>query len=174
MRKRADPRERRPRRPEPPTSPAWEIAAKLFAGLVPQELKQAAAGVLASLIRGRKGGPGVDEFGMDPSFMEWLRPFFEFLYYAYFRVEAQGVENVPPKGPAILVANHSGALPYDGVMINLAVFNEHARRRNVRFLVEDFVFATPLLRDFISRAGGVRACHENATKLIERGELIVV
>ena len=174
MRKRADPRKRDTARPEPQPSPAWEIAARLLSGIAPPELKRVAAGALASLIRGRKSGPGFDEFGMDPAFMEWLRPFFEFLYYAYFRVEAEGVKNLPAEGPAILVANHSGALPYDGVMINLAVFNEHAKHRNVRFLVEDFVFATPLLRDFISRAGGVRACHENATKLIDRGELIVV
>lgn len=115
-----------------------------------------------------------DEFGMDPHFIEKLRPFFQFLYYIYFRVNAVGVENIPAKGPAILVANHSGALPYDGVMMHLAVHNDHIKGRTVRFLVEDFVFNLPLVGEFISRAGGVRACHENATSLLNRNELVAV
>lgn len=152
----------------------WDFVCSFIFDLLPAEAKRAAAEALASFIR-RSPGPGRgDEFGMDPAFMEFLRPFFEFLYYVYFRVDARGVDNIPAKGPAILVANHSGALPYDGVMIHLAAFNEHPRKRNVRFLVEDFVFATPLLGELVARTGGVRACHENATRLIERGELIVV
>lgn len=130
--------------------------------------------VISSLL-GRTVPPaGADAFGMDPAFMACLRPFFEFLYSVYFRVEARGVDRVPAAGPAILVANHAGALPYDGVMIHLAVFNEHPWKRTVRFLVEDFVFQTPLLGGFVRKAGGVRACHENATALIRKGELIVV
>lgn len=119
-------------------------------------------------------GKPADEFGLDLSMIEILRPFFQFLYYIYFRVEARGAQHVPAKGPAILVANHSGAFPYDGVMTHLAVYNEHPKGRIVRYLVDDYVFEVPLLRSFIMRAGGVRACHENATRLLDRGELIVV
>lgn len=115
-----------------------------------------------------------DMFGMDPVFIETLRPIFQFLYHIYFRVEVRGIDGIPSKGPAIIVANHSGALPYDGVMIHLAVFNEHPSGRIVRFLVEDFVFNTPLLGSFVAKCGGVRACHENATTLLGQGSLVVV
>lgn len=111
---------------------------------------------------------------MDEKFIEALRPLFQFLYHIYFRVDAIGVENVPQHKPAILVANHSGGLPYDGVMIHLAVYNNHISGRNVRFLVEDFIFNIPLLSEFITRAGGVRACHANATDLLRSGNLIAV
>src|SRR3989442_15152 len=56
----------------------------------------------------------VDEFGYDPKFTEAIRPLFEFLYTVWWRVEATGIENVPAQGPALIVANHSGVLPYDG------------------------------------------------------------
>lgn len=167
-------------RPEPAPAPFIDLALRFADEHLPPEAKRAIAAGLMALIR--RGGPsayttpgkGADPFGMDPALLEWLRPFFEFLYHVYFRVDARDVANVPAKGPAILVANHAGALPYDGVMAHLAVYNEHARHRTVRFLVEDFVFSVPLLGDFIQRCGGVRACHENATALLDRGELIVV
>src|SRR5439155_11525423 len=67
----------------------------------------------------------VDEFGYDPKFAARLLPFFELLYTVWWRVEATGIENVPRTGPALIVANHSGVLPWDGVMINLAVRHQH-------------------------------------------------
>jgi 1-acyl-sn-glycerol-3-phosphate acyltransferase len=102
------------------------------------------------------------------------RPLFQFLYYNYFRVDAKGVANIPAKGPAIIVANHSGTLPYDGTMTHLAVYNELKSKRLVRFLVDDFVFQIPCLRGFIERTGGVRASFANAEKLLRDGNLVVI
>lgn len=119
-------------------------------------------------------GYGADEFGQDPTLVEFLRPFFQFLYYNYFRVEGVGVSHVPSKGPAILVANHAGALPYDGAMVHLAVYNNHPKKRGVRFLVDDFAYDLPLLGTLINRIGGVRASQENAQQLIDAGHLIAV
>jgi 1-acyl-sn-glycerol-3-phosphate acyltransferase len=119
-------------------------------------------------------GFGADEFGLDPTLVEFLRPFFQFLYYNYFRVDQAGVGHVPAKGPAILVANHAGALPYDGAMVHLAVYNNHAKKRAVRFLVDNFAYDLPLLGTFINRIGGVRASQENAQQLIEAGHIIAV
>ena len=116
----------------------------------------------------------LDEFGMDAAFIETLRPLFQFLYYNYFRVETKGVTNVPTKKPVILVANHAGTLPYDGTMVHLAVYNERPAKRGVRFLVDNFVFNIPLLSTFISRTGGVRASQENASRLLEMGEHVLV
>ena len=73
-----------------------------------------------------------------------VRPFFEFLYTVWWRVEAAGVENVPGEGPALIVANHSGVLPYDGMMINLAVRHEHPARRECRMLALDMFALLPV------------------------------
>ena len=116
----------------------------------------------------------VDEFGLDPNLVWYLRPLFEFLYYHYFRVDADGIPNIPRDRPAIICSNHAGSLPYDGVMINLAVYNEHPKKRPVRFLVHDFAFGLPFLGSFIQRAGGVRASPENAQKLLAHNQLILV
>lgn len=116
----------------------------------------------------------VDEFGMDPSFVELVRPIFEFLYEDYWRVEVQGIQNIPKKGRCLLVANHSGMLPYDGAMITVACLKKHPARRSVRFLIEDFVYHFPFLGTFMHRIGAVRACPENATWLLKKEELVLV
>jgi 1-acyl-sn-glycerol-3-phosphate acyltransferase len=116
----------------------------------------------------------VDEFGYDPVYEQRVLPFFDFLYEKYFRVEAHGVERVPSEGRCLLVANHSGTLPFDGMMLRLAVRREHPQHRDVRWLAEDLIFHFPFLGSFTNRIGAVRACPENAERLLDHGALVAV
>lgn len=116
----------------------------------------------------------VDEFGLDPAMIKLVEPLMQFLYHHYFRVDVEGAANMAIGGPALLVANHSGSIAYDGAITNIAVMNNHPQRRYARYLVDDFVYNLPFIGTFIQRTGGVRACHENATKLIEHGHMIMV
>lgn len=116
----------------------------------------------------------VDPFGMDVHLVEKIKPLFDFLYYKYWRITTTGVDHIPDKGKALIVANHSGTVPYDGAMIKTSVLNEHAKRKDARFLVEDFVYHMPILGTFMYRIGGVRACPENAKRLLDEGHLVVV
>jgi 1-acyl-sn-glycerol-3-phosphate acyltransferase len=116
----------------------------------------------------------VDDFGRDPratARWEWL---FEFLYTRWFRVHATGLENIPARGRALLVANHAGTLPYDSAMVMHAVRRDHPARRDVRPLVEDTVFHLPWLGPIMNRIGGVRADPANAERLLEKDELVAV
>ena len=115
-----------------------------------------------------------DEYGYDPRFAETVRPFFEFLYAIWWRVEAAGVENVPAAGPGLIVANHSGVLPYDGAMIKLAVRNEHPARRECRLLALDMFALLPFLAPLLAKSGEVRASQENGERLLRQGHLVGV
>ena len=116
----------------------------------------------------------VDEFGRDAKFTETIRPLLEFLYTVWWRVEPAGVENVPAEGPALVVANHSGVLPWDGMMISLALRHEHPARRECRMLVLDMFALLPFLAPALARTGAVRACPENGERLLRAGELVGV
>jgi 1-acyl-sn-glycerol-3-phosphate acyltransferase len=116
----------------------------------------------------------VDDFGYDPTYDARVRPLFEFLYTKYFRVECRGVGNVPSHGRCMLVANHSGTIPFDGPMLRTAVKREHEQKRDVRWLTEDFVFHFPFLGSFETRIGAVRACQENAERLLRQETLLAV
>jgi 1-acyl-sn-glycerol-3-phosphate acyltransferase len=116
----------------------------------------------------------VDEFGYDPKFTDTVLPFFEFLYTVWWRVEATGIENVPRTGPALIVANHSGVLPWDGIMISVAVRHEHPARRACRMLALDMFALLPFLAPLLAQSGAVRANPENAERLLRKGELVGV
>jgi 1-acyl-sn-glycerol-3-phosphate acyltransferase len=116
-----------------------------------------------------------DEFGFDPAFTERMaQPLAEWLYRTYWRIESEGVENVPAKGRALLVSNHAGVVPYDGAMIREAIWLEHSRPRHARMLVVDWAFRMPFLSAFLLRTGNVLAHPDNARRLLERDELVGV
>jgi 1-acyl-sn-glycerol-3-phosphate acyltransferase len=116
----------------------------------------------------------VDDFGFDRRFTERIVPVAEWLYRKYWRVETEGVTNVPSRGPALLVANHSGVIPYDGAMIRTAIWLEHPQPRHARMLVVNWAFAPPLTSTFLLRTGNVLAHPDNARELLLRGELVGV
>ena len=110
-----------------------------------------------------------DAYGADARFAETLEPFFEFLYAVWWRVEATGTEHVPARGPGLVVANHSGVLPYDGLMVQLAIRHEHPARRLCRMLALDMFALLPVLAPMLTKSGSVRASPENAERLLREG-----
>jgi 1-acyl-sn-glycerol-3-phosphate acyltransferase len=115
-----------------------------------------------------------DTWGLDREFVNAVRPFFAFLYKVYWRVETAGLENVPSEGRALLVANHSGQLPWDGTMLTLAVLSEHPAQRLARVLYSGMFPGVPFISSWLVRMGGTLAAVENCTRLLEQDELVVV
>jgi 1-acyl-sn-glycerol-3-phosphate acyltransferase len=113
-------------------------------------------------------------YGADARFAERLSPFLEFLYAMWWRVEATGTEHVPARGAGLVVANHSGVLPYDGLMVQLAIKHQHPARRLCRMLALDMFALLPMLAPLLSKSGSVRASPENAERLLRDGELLGV
>jgi 1-acyl-sn-glycerol-3-phosphate acyltransferase len=126
----------------------------------------------AEAIRGEGGT--VDEFGFDPEYTESFLPVFRWIYHRYWRVETTGVEHVPEQGRALLVSNHAGVLPWDGVMIKTALFEEQALPRHARALVASLFFEMPGLNWFLPRTGQLMGRPDDAHRLLEREELVLV
>jgi 1-acyl-sn-glycerol-3-phosphate acyltransferase len=115
-----------------------------------------------------------DEWGVDWEFLDAVRPFFTFLYRVYWRVETSGVDNIPIDGRALLVANHSGQVPWDGTMVATAVMTEHPAQRLVRTLYADWTPKVPFVSSWLVRLGQTLATEENGTRLLEQDELVAV
>ncbi len=131
------------------------------------------AHLLAFLRRRVTGDYEVDEYGLDPEITEKLllamvRP----LATKWFRVEVRGVENIPTDGGALVVANHSGTVPIDGLITLFAV--HETTGRNLRPLGADLVFRLPFVGELARKGGATLACNEDATRMLSKGELAAV
>ncbi|WTW95662.1 acyltransferase family protein [Streptomycetaceae bacterium NBC_01309] len=150
-------------------------ARGLADGLAGPGWEDKAADRLAFVRRRITGDYEVDEFGFDEELtdalvMSLLRP----LYEKYFRVEVRGMENIPDKGGALIVANHSGTLPLDALMTQVAVHDHHPESRNLRLLAADLVFQLPLVGQVARKSGHTLAHPADAERLLSHGELVGV
>jgi 1-acyl-sn-glycerol-3-phosphate acyltransferase len=131
---------------------------------------------VAEFVRKRMSGDyTVDEFGFDPHLNNAIfLPLLRVLFKSWFRVEVSGIENLPDTGAALVVANHAGVLPYDGLMASVAVHDEHPANRDLRLLAADMVFDLPGLGQAARKAGHTMACTSDAHRLLAAGELTAV
>lgn len=148
-------------------------AAGTSIGLEGDDLEERVAQTLAFVRRRLTGDYAVDDFGFDPEFTEqvWL-PALRLLSKYWFRVEVRGVENLPREGGALLVANHSGTVPMDGLVLQVVVYDQIAR--HLRTLGADLVFRSPLVGELARKAGSTLAANPDAERLLSQGELTAV
>lgn len=131
------------------------------------------AGLLAFLRRRITGEYEVDEFGFDAEITDRflltaLRPLAE----KWFRIDVHGIENIPSVGGALVVSNHSGTVPVDGLMTGLVV-HDHANRY-LRMLGADLVFTLPFVGELARKGGATLASNEDAERMLRRGDLVGV
>jgi 1-acyl-sn-glycerol-3-phosphate acyltransferase len=117
-------------------------------------------------------GHGYDVFGFDPAARRWAIDHASWLAERYFRVRSSGAEQIPRTGPAILVANHGGALPIDAALVCIDV--DRASGRVVRPIADRFIPSLPIISTWFARIGAVVGTHANVARLLERGELIAI
>ncbi len=143
-----------------------------FRDLASERKSRGRMGQLRQSLRSR--GHEVDDFGYDPIYWQEIQPRIRYLYDTYWRVETSGMDNIPESGRALIVANHSGVLPWDAIILREAVQIEHPHQRDLRPLIEDFAYAIPYLSAFLRRIGIARADRRNAERLLAEEKLVAV
>jgi 1-acyl-sn-glycerol-3-phosphate acyltransferase len=131
------------------------------------------AELMAFVRRRLEGDYEVDDYGFDRElterfFMAALRPIAE----KWFRLEVRGLENIPAEGGALVVSNHSGTVPLDGLMTMLTV-HDHTGRF-LRPLGADLVFRLPVVSSLARKGGATLACTEDAERMLSGGDLVGV
>ena len=119
-------------------------------------------------------GHGTDRFGMKRQHLGAAYAVAWWLHENYFKVRSKGHEHVPAQGAGVVVSNHSGVLPYDGVMITCDVFRRSQPTRLVRYMVDFFVYDLPFLGVLFRSFGQIPGTRANFDGLIEAGELVGV
>ena len=117
---------------------------------------------------------GVDPFGLDHNMVKKLAPFAMWLYEKYFRCEVFGAKNVPGNGRLLVISNHSGQIPMDGMMVNTAFILEPKQPRLLRGMAEKWAADLPFINNIFSRSGQVVGIPSTCKKLLELEEAVVV
>jgi 1-acyl-sn-glycerol-3-phosphate acyltransferase len=111
----------------------------------------------------------------DPELVSLVVDLFRMLGAYYFRLRVEGIDNVPARGPVLLVGNHSGGLlPSEGFFTGLAIHDRFGPARAMYGLVHDFIFDDPTLRRYAGRLGMLRAGHDSAHHAFAAGACVVV
>ncbi len=116
-----------------------------------------------------------DVHARDPELISALLDLWRGLGRYYYRFHAEGVENLPARGPVLLVGNHNGGfLPSEGFFTALAIHDHFGADRAMYALAHDFLFEDPTLRRYAGRLGMLRAGHESAHHAFASGGCVLV
>jgi len=142
---------------------------------IQDEFDAKVASGLAFIRRRLTGEYEVDDFGFDPDVTDHLvHPLLRLLYQNWFRTEVFDAYNIPASGPALVVANHSGTIALDALMLGLAIHDETPEHRYLRLLGADLVFRVPFVSELARKSGATLACNPDVDRLLHQGNLVGV
>jgi 1-acyl-sn-glycerol-3-phosphate acyltransferase len=126
---------------------------------------------------GRGAAPGPDYWGRPEPLYPLVLPVIDILVRAVFRLEVHGADNLPRRGPVLLVANHVSYLD-PCVLATVA----HRAGRRIRFLALSDLFSKPglgrLLRAGrmipVHRGHGAEPMLRDARAALTAGEAVLV
>ena len=145
------------------------LASFIKSRLVPEELEQQ-----VNRIRKPIGSLGYDPWGYNNEAVKYGLALTRHLYQKYFRVRARGVENIPSQGPVLIIANHSGQLPIDGLLIGYALASREKEPRMPRAMIERFFPTVPWLGNLLNEVGAVLGDPVNCAKMLANNEAVIV
>ncbi len=119
-------------------------------------------------------GHGYDDFGLCRDGIVAGMAITEFAYRRWFRVQAHGRDHVPTEGPTLIAANHSGALPIDGMMVWADLARKSPGMRVPRVIVDHFVGGLPVVAEIFIKGGAIGGARGNLHELLSRGEMVIV
>ncbi len=90
----------------------------------------------------------------------------------YFRLEIEGLENIPKKGPVLMAPNHSGFSGFDALIIAHILHQE--KKRVPRVLSHHLWFLSSTTSVPAKKLGFTEATYENGLRLLKKNNLIVL
>lgn len=120
------------------------------------------------------GSQGYDAWGFNIKNMKNNMRFTKFLYDTYFKVEAFGLENIPKEGRCLIIPNHSGQLPFDGMLVAYAMLTNPNGPRAPKAMVEKFLPTVPFIGNWLNSVGAVIGDPVNCERMLDSEEAVIV
>jgi 1-acyl-sn-glycerol-3-phosphate acyltransferase len=153
----------------------WQPLADLAGGRLPAPVRELQSELEERLrkVPNRLNHYGFDPFGLSPDWVRTMALPGLLLYRYYFRVETHDIDRVPP-GRVLLISNHAGQLPFDGMMLQTALLLEAEPPRIVRAMGEYWIPQLPLVSYAAARGGALVGTPHNCAQMLHHGECVAV
>jgi 1-acyl-sn-glycerol-3-phosphate acyltransferase len=150
-------------------------AADLAGALVPMSVRDLEREIAERIAKAplQLNEYGYDPFGFHPDAAARAMVPALLAYRYWFRVETHDIGRVP-LGRVMLIANHAGQMPYDGLMITVAMLMEAEPPRLCRGMGEYFIWRLPFGSIAAARGGATSGTPLNCVQLLEREECVMV
>jgi 1-acyl-sn-glycerol-3-phosphate acyltransferase len=152
-----------------PSFGSLDVKQRLAARLVTPDIEALVASIPKPV-----GSFGYDPWGYNEDSFKLALGAAKLLYDHYFRVTAHGLENIPSSGRVLIVGNHSGQLPMDGVLVGVAAATNPQGPRLARAMIERFFPTVPWLGNYLNALGGVIGDPLNCAKMLDMDEAVIV
>lgn len=117
---------------------------------------------------------GVDPFGIDKDELTRSVSAFAWIYRFYFKVDVYGLENVPSRGRAVLIGNHSGGVAIDAMMVMGSMLLDASPPRLPHGMIDKFIHEFPGASQFMARTGQFTGNPDQAKRLLRAERLLLV
>lgn len=121
-----------------------------------------------------KAARNATQFGSDVKTMAQLEPLLAWLYKKWWHVKFSGIERLPHEGPALIVGNTAGIIPWTGIMLAYALMSKKAAPRRLNILCELGWIEDERLHHLARELGFVPWSADNAKQLLNQGELVAI
>jgi 1-acyl-sn-glycerol-3-phosphate acyltransferase len=117
---------------------------------------------------------GVDPYGISKRHLRYFMRLLGFHYRYYHRAKVHGIENIPKRGRAMIVCNHSGGVALDAGMVAAACFFDLDPPRLAQGMAEKFLAKMPFAGEWTQKTGHFTGLPEHAARLLEDERLLMV
>jgi 1-acyl-sn-glycerol-3-phosphate acyltransferase len=122
----------------------------------------------------RVGSQGFDAWGFNIKNMKSNMRLTKFLYDKFYKVETFGLENIPKEGRCLIIPNHSGQLPFDGMLVGYSLLTNPNGPRAPKAMIERFLPSVPFIGNWLSSVGAVIGDPINCERMLDNEEAIIV
>jgi 1-acyl-sn-glycerol-3-phosphate acyltransferase len=129
---------------------------------------------LIKLFPNKVGSFGYDPWGFNKNKIKNTLSFVKMIYEQYFRVEAYGLENIPKEGRCLIIPNHSGQLPLDGMLVAYAMLTNTYGPRAPKAMIEKFLPSVPFVGNWLNSMGAVIGDTTNCERMLDMDEAVIV
>lgn len=148
--------------------------AKKSKNLVQKIIDTSKVDAQVNVFPNKVGSFGYDAWGFNMKDMKNSMRFVKFLYEQFYKVDVFGLENIPKTGRCLIIGNHSGQLPFDGMLVGYAMLSNPHGPRAPKAMIERFLPSVPFIGNWLNSMGAVIGDTLNCERMLDNEEAVIV